>query len=306
MNKTKDFSRSKPASSFLVILSFFFSFGSFSQSYENLTKLDKFETATYYSSGAGERAEELAKRYDNVISFYQPILDFKPLVSLLVLSPEDWGKYTNFPVYGMPHYVNAETLVVASEDNDFWKSFIPSLDQLPPDLAEQISNTYSNPDGSLSMRAFFDLLAIHELAHAYQLQGELTTQRRWMEELFSNIFLHTYIAEKEPGMLPALTIFPEMVVLSMKWEDLKYSSLKQLEENYDLITTQYPKNYGWYQSRLHVAAASIYDEAGVSAIQNLWFELKKNKEPLDDKALTGMLAEKVHPAVAAVPLGWSE
>jgi len=37
-------------------------------------------------------------------------------------------------------------------------------------------------------------------------------QRLWMQELFCNIMLHTYIAENEPQNLPALELFPEMVV----------------------------------------------------------------------------------------------
>lgn len=40
---------------------------------------------------------------------------------LLVLSEADWSKYTDFPVYGMPHY-NDNMLVVASEDNDFGRA----------------------------------------------------------------------------------------------------------------------------------------------------------------------------------------
>lgn len=292
--------------SILGILMLFYSWNIHSQAYKGLTKLNGTNTETFYSAGAKGQAEIMAQRYDEVISFYEPILDFKPSVTLLVLSEYDWKKYTQFPIYGMPHYTNENILVVASEDNDFWKSFIPPLDKLPPGLAEEISRVYSKPDGTLTMKGFFDLLAIHELAHAYHLQGKLNTQRRWMDELFSNIFLHTYIAEKEPRMLPALTIFPDMVVLSINSENLEYSSLKELEENYDKITTKHSKNYGWYQCRLHVAAANIYNEAGIEAIKNLWFQLKNQTEPLDDKALASMLAEKVHPAVAEVPRNWND
>ncbi|MBK8405213.1 MAG: hypothetical protein IPL25_14370, partial [Saprospiraceae bacterium] len=114
----------------------------------------------------------------------------------------------------MPHYNDAKTLIVASEDNDFWKSFIPQLSQLPKELAQQISNTYSDRDNTLTMRDFFDLLAIHELGHAFHNQGGLNMQRKWMGELFANIFCFIPIAEKEPELLPALTFFLQMVVFS--------------------------------------------------------------------------------------------
>jgi hypothetical protein len=49
-------------------------------------------------------------------------LGSKPEVTLLILNHEDWNKHTSFPVYGMAHYTDQKTLVVASSDNAFWKS----------------------------------------------------------------------------------------------------------------------------------------------------------------------------------------
>lgn len=278
----------------------------FAQSLEDLNHLEGYKTKTYYSSGSKEQAETMAKRCDNVISFYKSLINFEPTVTLLVLSPDDWRKYTKFPVYGMPHYNDAKTLIVASEDNDFWKSFIPPLDQLPKELAQQISKTYSDKNNSMSMRGFFDLLAIHELGHAFHEQGGLTMQRKWMGELFANILLHTYIAEKEPELLPALTVFPQMVVSSTSKSDLKFTTLNELESNYNLIGQQYPNNYGWYQCRWHMAAGNIYDEGGIAAFKNLWQELKSHNEPLDDSKFATLLSDKVHQSVADVQLKWNE
>src|SRR5690606_28211117 len=145
------------------------------QSYGGLIPLEGSVIKTYYSSGSEHEAREMAQRCDRVIAFYGKLLDFEPTVKLLVLSKEDWGSFTDFPVYGMPHYDDKETLIVASRDNEFWKSFIPPLDNLPSELAQQIVNTYSDGAGNLGMRRFFDLLAIHELGHAYHMQAGLNT-----------------------------------------------------------------------------------------------------------------------------------
>ena len=131
-------------------------------------------------------------------------------------------------------------------------------------------------------------------------------QRRWMAELFANVLLHTYIAENEPDLLPALTVFPNMVVATTNKEDLQYTTLKDLESNYALITQRYPNNYGWYQSRLHLAAQTIYDAANVLALKNLWLTLKTQKEPLDDDGLAEVLAKQVHQSVADVLLHWDK
>ena len=296
----------KTTAKILCISIFLTIYNATAQSFEKLNLLDGHTTKTYYSEGSKEQAEAMATRCDSVMLFYKSIINFQPNVTLLVLSPNDWSSYTNFPVYGMPHYNDAQTLIVASDDNDFWKSFIPPLDQLPAGLAQQISNTYSDKNNQLSMRGFFDLLAIHELGHAYHNQGGLTMQRRWMGELFANIFLHTYIAEREQQQLPALTLFPKMVVTSNNKADLKYTSLPDLEANYELIGQQYPQNYGWYQCRWHTAAGTIYDQSGTTAIKNLWNELQIQKEPLSDSAFADLLATKVDQSVADVPLKWDK
>ena len=243
---------------------------------------------------------------DSVMAFYNKHIALEPAVTLLVLSPQDWSTYTNFPVYGMPHYNDDDILIVASEDNDFWRSFIPPLEQLPKELANQIESTYRDKQGKLTMQPFFDLLAIHELGHAFHIQGGLVMQRKWMEELFANLLLHTYIAEKEPALLAATTIFPNMVVATTDKANLKFTTLAQLEEHYGEIAQMHPNNYGWYQCKWDQHAADIYDTGGVKTFVRLWNALKEQKEILDDQAFAKLLATQVHQRVADVLLKWNE
>lgn len=290
----------------LMAIAMLWSLPAYAGNYDKLNHLPGFNTTTYYSEGAAAQAETLTGRCDRVITFYRNFFRFEPEVTLLVLSPADWIDHTDFPVYGMPHYTSNSTLIVASEDNDMWRSFLMPLEQLPPDLASQVRKTYTSSDGQLSMRAFFDLLAIHELGHAYHFQAGLNMQRHWLMEVFVNIFLHTYIAEQEPDLLPALTIFPQMVVASTEKAALPFTTLNELEHNYELIGMQYPNNYGWYQCRWHIAAGKAYDEGGTDALKKLWFALKDQEEFLDDQALVEFLSEKVHKSLAEIPLKWDE
>jgi len=202
----------------------------------------------------------------------------------------------------MPHY-NGKILIVAAEDNAFWKSFIPPVDQLPKDLAEKIQAVYRDKDGNLTMQPFFDLLAIHELGHAFHVQGGLTMQRKWMGELFVNILLHTYIAENEPEALPALTMFPQMVIAGGS-AAFKYTSLNDVHEKYNEIGQQYPKNYGWYQCRWHAAAAVIYNTGGKLVGRKLWDALKTKKEILTDEELAAFLETAADKVVADVMRNW--
>ncbi len=181
------------------------------QSHDKLNVLNGSGVTTYFSKGHDQRAKQITTRVENVITYYNDLIKFKPSVTLLILSKADWSDYTKFPVYGMPHYNSNDTLIIAAEDNELWRSFLSPKD-LPEEIRKQAMQIYGQSDNSLSMQAFFDLLAIHELGHAFHGQGKLQMQRKWMGELFCNILLHTYIAEKEPEQLPALTLFPKIVV----------------------------------------------------------------------------------------------
>jgi hypothetical protein len=123
-----------------------------------------------------------------------------------------------------------------------------------------------------------------------------------MGELFCNIFLHTYIAENEPECLPALTVFPDMVVGAGS-SAYPYTFLKDLETHYTAIAQNHPRNYGWYQSKLHIAARNIYDAGGASVSKLLWPALKEKKQ-LNDQELNKLFSLKVHPSVADVMLKW--
>lgn len=275
------------------------------QKFDSLSIIKSKAAIIYYSAGHKERAGNIAKRVEKAISFYQKLVNYKPEVTLLVLSPKDWNRYTTMGVvYGMPHFnATNKTLFVAAEDNPFWKSFLPPLDQLPEELGAAIKKVYKNEDGNLSMQAFFDLLAIHELGHAFHIQAGLNMQRKWMGELFVNILLHTYIAENEPSLLPALTVFPKMVIAGGS-KEFTFTSLQDIEDRYDEIARDFPKNYGWYQCRWHSAAAGIYTAAGKQVSKKLWVALKNKKGRLTDKELISFLKISADKTVADVIEKW--
>jgi len=277
----------------------------YAQTYDGLLPLRDHQVSVYFSPGADIKAKRMAAQLDRVMHFYEKQVQFTPVVTLLILSPADWNRYSRSVVYGMPHFTDSKTLIVAAENNPFWQSFIPPLENLPAAIGEKIRNAYRGKDGNLTMEPFFDLLAIHELGHAYHNQKGMKVQRKWMGELFVNIFLHSYIAEEEPGLLPALTTFPGMVASLTDTATLKFTTLDELEMHYDEIAQQYPKNYGWYQCRWHVEAGRIYDSGGLDVFRKLWTLLQGHDTITDDRAFASTLSEKVHPGVADVLLNWN-
>lgn len=269
-----------------------------------LMELSGFSQKIYYSPGHEERAKEIAARSGKALNYFYGLFGFKPNTNLYILSQADWKDYASSTVYGMPHFSDSAKLVIAAEDNDFWRSFLPPVDKLPAPLAAKVKAAYGRADGSYSMMPFFDLLALHELGHGFHNQVKLKMHRKWMGELFVNILLHTYIAENEPGLLPALQTFPEMVVGAGSAE-YKFTSLADFERLYEKMGMG-PKNYGWYQCNLHNAGKNIYNAGGVEVIKKLWTALKIHQTSMSDEAFVNMLSSEVHQAVADVYLKWNQ
>jgi hypothetical protein len=271
-----------------------------------LEELKGFTQTFYYSTGQQERAKSIAVFMENAGNYFQQEIGFTPKTTLYILAPKDWQAVAAKPlqnVYGFPHNIDSSRLVIAAEDNDFWRSFLPPVDKLPPTMAEQVRKAYGKADGSFSMMPFFDLLALHEMGHSYTSQAALKMQRHWMSELFVNIMLHTYVAEKQPHLLPALEAFPNLVV-GAGTAAYAFTSLEDFEKLYSTLGMG-PKNYGWYQCKLHSSAKQIYNAGGKEVIKKLWKALKKHQEKMTDKEFTVMLNNEVHPLVADVYLKWN-
>lgn len=272
----------------------------------SLGELTGFTQTYFYSPGQERRANEIASLMEDAGAYFQQEIKFTPKTVLYILAPQHWKAIAAPPlreVYGFPHNIDQVRLAIAAEDNAFWQSFLPPVDQLPPALALSVKKAYGKPDGTYSMMSFFDLLALHEMGHSYTSQAGLKMQRLWMGELFVNIMLHTYIAEKRPELLPALETFPDMVVAAGT-AGYAYTSLEDFERLYSSMGMG-PKNYGWYQCKLHSAAKNIYLSGGKEVLNKLWKALKDHQEDMTDKTFTDMLSKEVHPVVANVYLHWN-
>lgn len=271
-----------------------------------LEELKGYSQTYYFSPGQKERAESIASFMEKATIFFQKEVKFTPKAILYILAPQHWKEFAAPPlreVYGFPHNLSTH-LVVASEDNDLWRSFLPPVDQLPTDLAAKVKKAYGQADGSYSMMPFFDLLALHELGHSYAGQAKLKMHRKWMNELFVNIMLHTYVAEKQPELLMALETFPSMVV-GAGTAEFQYTSLEDFEDLYETMGMG-PKNYGWYQCKLHSVAKDIYNAGGKNVLKKLWNALKKHQEEMSDEQFIAMLKKEVHVSVADVYLKWNK
>ncbi|MCX3266634.1 YdgH/BhsA/McbA family protein [Pedobacter agri] len=262
----------------------------FAQTYDGLQKLGNISQNVYFSENAKERAVKISTDVAKAETYFQKQFNVKPSYTLLVLSPTDWKKYAHpQAIYGIPHYLPDGRLVVASENNDFWKRNAAPVDKLPQELAEKMKATYTDKNGEINLTNAFDLLAIHELGHAFQSAAKMLGQRNWLNELLCNILLHTYLADNDPKQLPYITVFTKTAVSSFPTQRLKFTKLEDFEANYNEIAKNFPDNYGWYQCRFHVMAGDIYDAGGASSMKKIWSMLLSQKQKLNDEELLKLL-----------------
>jgi len=65
-----------------------------------------------------------------------------------------------------------------------------------------------------------------------------------------------------------------------------------------------PRNYGWYQCRLHIAGKNIYNKGGEETFIKLWKGLLTNHDKMTDEQFASFLNTKVHYEVAVVLTDW--
>jgi hypothetical protein len=264
-------------------------------------KLSNTTPPTHYSKGVKMRAEQVHALVADAENYFTTLLGIKPEYSIWVLSPADWKvKADPLLIYGMPHFDDKSKIIVASEDNLFWKRNTPPVERLSKESGEKLLATYGNPP---SLMSFFDLLSVHELGHVFQKEAGMVPQRKWLNELLCNILLHTYVAENKPELLPHLTTFTETNIEAFPKERLVFSALKDFDPNYVLLGSKHPDNYGWYQCQFHVKAGKIYDLGGEAAVKKLWQALVETKTVLNEQDLNELLYS-VDPAFEKVLKSW--
>ena len=272
-----------------------------SNQYTALRGLDGFQFPVYASKGCGDRGRVLARLCQGAYYFLSDTFATHPDVTVLVLALEDWSHYTTEPTYGMPHCLDEHLLVLAGENSDFWTSMVPSLDTVTSETAAAVRAAYGQPDGTVDVSPFFDLLTIHELAHVFHEQAAIQFPRKWIQEFFANLSLHTYVATQQPAQLPVLEAFPRLIVEADSLH-VRYHRLADFERLYMAVG---PQNYGWYQCRLHVAAREVFEAGGISVLQDLWGAFSRADMPISNEQLARKLGS-VHPRLEQVFARWPE
>jgi hypothetical protein len=260
---------------------------------------------TFASAGLENRAAAVAGIAGSSLDYLAGLLGHRPEVQVLVLSEADWAEKGRTPLFGLPN-AEAGTLVVAGTEAEWWSELAPLAgDDGQADLAV----VYGGPDGRLHLGDFFDLLAVHEVAHLFA-EGMVVFPRMWLGELCANLALHAWVVLRAPDSMDALMTLPRLAALS-PGEEFEHRSRSEFERLYGTIGGP---NYAWYQFRLMAAAAELFDSLGESAVRRLFdaFRIEGGTdrdsqgfdESIDDATLAARLSAAVDPKLGAFSLAF--
>jgi hypothetical protein len=232
-----------------------------------------------YSEGALARATAAADMAATAFGYFSRLFSgLKPDIALIVADKTDW---VSRQPYGMAFFnddagqIRPGVVVMPAGDGDFSSAMVQDLRDASPRGYAKLIATYPDGAGGVDLQPFFDLIAIHELAHAFETLGDLRLPTSWLSEIFVNLAMHAFVATQMPTSLPTLEVLPTVGArsrrLAVQMRAEGYTTLEELEAHYtggdDPMS---PLNYVWFQYRWQRLAAKVFEADGEDGLVRFW------------------------------------
>jgi hypothetical protein len=144
------------------------------------------------SEGSLGRARAAADVAANAYAYFRRLFSaVEPDVVLVIADQAEWPG--TWSPYGMPFFRNqpgeirSGLLVLPAGRGDLWTAMAQDLRRASPRGYARLLSAYPDRSGGLDLQPFFDLVTIHELAHAFEELGDLRLATAWLSEIFANL-----------------------------------------------------------------------------------------------------------------------
>jgi hypothetical protein len=282
-----------------------------------LARLDGYPFEVRYSDGALVRARAAADlAADAYVYLGRLFSGAEPDIAIIVPDETDWESRQP---YGLPFFNNDDDqirpgiVVMPAGSGEFWVGIGEDLREASPRGYRRVLATYPDGSGGLDLQPFFNLVTIHELAHAFQWLGDLRLPTSWLGEVFANLALHAFVATRQPEKLNTLETLPivgsrsRRLAARMRTEG--YSTLEELEVHYPGgPQPMNPLNYVWYQYRWQRLAAKMFEADGEDGLARLWRSFhasdRFSAEPVTTASLAALLGTEVSATLGRAVTNW--
>jgi hypothetical protein len=273
--------------------------GTLSPGSDDLVALPQFPFPVAASWRARAAAERIAQRARNAHELLRDALGVTAQLSLRVLGREDWHEHADTPLYGVTHVAQSGHLIVGAEPADAWRLVSRHLSRHLSSRALAPLVDVHGPDASVpggpSLGRLAETLIAHELAHVIAEQAGVAFPRAWLREAFANYALVAVLGETDPAGLRLVGSLAEAAATL----DDGMPTLAQFEARFgrmDVVPSVLA------ELAITRGAYAAYASAGTAPLARLFAVFRGGSRWRGAEcALAGMLASRVHPAIAAIP-----
>jgi hypothetical protein len=257
-----------------------------------------FPFAVTASPAARRAARRLAKRVAAAADLLHGALGVAPHLELRVLDRAGWLRYADVPAYGVPHVADG-ALVVGAEPADEWHAISDYFARhlAAPELARlcAVHGIDAVNRRGPALTALAEALLAHEVAHLLALQRGLRFPRRWLEEAFANYALVAVLGETDPAALRLVGSLAEAAATLAGG----MPTLETFERDFgdmDVVSSVLA------ELAITRGVYAAYAAERTAPLARLFVAFDTTRSPRDaDYELGRMLAERVHPALSAIP-----
>lgn len=242
------------------------------------------EITVYHTKGYEDRALMLGQMLEESNEFFEQSLGISASINLAVLDRSHWLQITKTFPYGLPLVSWAKDYVVllpATIDDGVVVSFFLDMSgnasQSVLDKLESHNLTYDD-----AARMMVDVLGFHELGHVYTRVYELTTHRKWFDEIAATYFAYAYMDAKHPEFV---AVYEALCQTNIDTVDPTFTSFEHFETVYVAVDNVCKGNLGWYQSMFTKIISAIYPEHGLSFLEKAKASLESDKKLTDEELL---------------------
>ena len=247
------------------------------------------------SRGAEEHAKRLAAMVEDARGWFADVLGVaKAQTRVLCLSPADWNAYCPVPVFGVPYEDDGRGIIVGHGRAGFVTEFVeeawPHADAA---LRARLKRAYGSPADATP---YLDLVAVHELAHGVQVQDGWEFARFWLYELWAQVGMVAYVADRHPKAMDALDPLHDAAAC-VPAKALPAWKL-------DGMGTSFQHGawlYAWYEFRLGALARLLWARAGRVGVMRLFTDFRG--EGMTDAAILQAF-RAIHPDLEAAVRQW--
>jgi len=250
----------------------------------------------YYPRAHEAKALRLRTVVQEAMRFFTDSLGVAPDLTLAVVERHQWEQLGLGQPYGIPGVDgNPPVAFVPATDDGLAATDALSIEAGISDTARSLVAA-AGMDWPTASRRYVDLVALHEMGHAFAEAYGISVPSKWFGEFLATYFAYTYLVAAQPadarlwsGVLQGYrdAVRPE------------YRTLEEFERLYFGVGAQ---NYVWYQARFQQQVAMVHARYGVAFLRAARAAFPPGGAPVQGVEALVRRLERVAPGFAS----WAE